>query len=288
MTRDCIALSDPACLAQRAPALRRPGDGNRLCHRQSHQPTGRAAGLGTHRGIGPSGAEPRYSHGVNCAYPLILASSSPRRQELLRALGVAFQVIPPEIDEPLPAGASVQEAVVALAEAKAASVATLRAGTLVLAADTLVALEGEPLGKPRDSEEARAMLRRLRGRSHRVHTGLCLHSTDSNERRRSMLVSTEVRMRPYTDQEIEATIEAGTPFDKAGAYAIQDPAFAPVDHIEGCYCNVMGLPLWTVRAMLLAASADLRPRRPDGTRPMCGNCPLRTAAGQPAEHGAAH
>ena len=191
----------------------------------------------------------------------------------MAALGFPFEVAPAGIEEILPAGMPVEEAVVALAEAKAAAIATRCPEVLVLAADTLVIVDGDALGKPANIEEARSMLRRLRGRDHTVVTGVCLWSSVSRQQRR--VVSTTVTMRAYSDAEIETSIAAGTPFDKAGGYAIQDGALAPVSRIEGCYCNVMGLPLWTVRALLLDAGAAPAPLHPDTTRVECRSCPLR-------------
>jgi septum formation protein len=219
-------------------------------------------------------ARSRYHRRVKSNRSLILASSSVRRKALLEALELPFAVLPAAIEEVLAKGATVEEGVLALAVAKAAAVAPVHPFAHVLAADTLVAVEGAPLGKPANAAEARDMLERLRGRRHWVHTGLCL--CFGGETRRA-LVSTQVEMRAFSDEEIEATIAAGTPFDKAGAYAIQDPSFAPVERIEGCYCNVMGLPLWTVRAMLLGAQAGFVPAPPDQLRPVCAACPLRAS-----------
>jgi MAF protein len=117
----------------------------------------------------------------------------------------------------------------------------------VLAADTIVVLRGDVLNKPRDADEARAMLTRLRDRWHRVVTGVCVVQ---GRRVRMAHAVTRVRMRPYTADEIEASIARGDPLDKAGAYAIQDDRFAPVASCESCYCNVVGLPLWSALAML--------------------------------------
>jgi len=159
----------------------------------------------------------------------------------------------------------------ALEKAEAARLAGLDAA--VLAADTVVALDGELLGKPRNAAEAWGMLTRLRGRTHSVATAVALLP----RRERAALVRhvvTLVTMRRYADEEIAASIARGDPFDKAGAYAIQDEVFAPVASYEGCYCNVVGLPLWPVIEMLrkagIAASAAVA-----DLPPQCAACPLR-------------
>ena len=113
---------------------------------------------------------------------------------------------------------------------------------IIVASDTIVSLDGEPLGKPRDAEEARSMLKRLRHRAHQVYTAVTLIDTRTNQTITD-LAATDVPMRNYTDAEIEAYIASGDPFDKAGAYAIQHTGFHPVDQLTGCFANVMGLPL---------------------------------------------
>ena len=203
---------------------------------------------------------------------LILASASPRRRELLACLGIPFEVTQPRIDE----GASGRPERVArrLAVAKARAVAARRPEAAVLAADTVVAHGATILGKPRDAAEAGAMLRRLRGRTHRVVTAVAVLPP----RRRQPLVAhalTRVTMRRYTDEEIERSIARGDPFDKAGAYAIQDPRLAPVESYSGCYCNVVGLPLWTTVELLRRAGVDIT-RILEAAMPLqCGGCPLR-------------
>ncbi len=129
-----------------------------------------------------------------------------------------------------------------------------------LAADTIVDDAGEVLGKPVDAEEARRMLRRLRGRMHLVHTAVALYRP-ADERLFLRRVTTQVWMRRYPEAALEAYIAAGEPFDKAGGYAIQDSDFAPVERIEGCYANVVGLPLCAVAALL--HEAGLLRRTPD-------------------------
>ncbi len=208
---------------------------------------------------------------------LVLASASPRRRELLPALGVPFTVQSAGVDETPPSGAAPDRAAAAIVARKAeAALAAAPPGALILAADTVVAFAGRPLGKPRDAAEARAMLAALAGRAHSVFTavtlagaGPCLSET----------AGTRVVMRRYTAAEIDASIAAGTPFDKAGAYAIQDSLLHPVQRCDGCYCNVMGLPLWTVRRLLQTLAPWLRPTPPDAALARCAACPLRQGAG---------
>jgi MAF protein len=143
----------------------------------------------------------------------------------------------------------------------------------VLAADTVVVHGGAILGKPRDAAEAREMLRRLRGESHRVITAVAVIPRGG----RAALLrhpETGVTMRRYADAEIEESIARGDPFDKAGGYAIQDEVLRPVEAYEGCYCNVVGLPLWAAIALLRRAGLDITV---EAARllPQCATCPLR-------------
>lgn len=212
---------------------------------------------------------------------LVLASASPRRRELLGALGVPFTVRAADVPEPLaedmPAGVQAERLAVAKARAVAATDASSGAETasspvVVLGADTIVVLDGVPLGKPEDAAEAHGMLRALRGRAHEVVTGVAAVVGDGTYL--TDHVATRVHMRRYTDAEIEPYIAGGDPFDKAGAYAIQHPDFRPVARIEGCYCNVMGLPLWTVRRLLARASPSLAICPPSAAFERCRVCPL--------------
>lgn len=179
---------------------------------------------------------------------LILASASPRREELLRQLGVPFTVVPSELPEQLPSGPRA-EAVRALALAKARAVAA-RVGTgVVLGADTIVVLSGAVFGKPKDAEDARRMLRALRGRLHEVITGVALVEAAARWEV-SEAVVTRVRMAEYGEPEIEAYLATGEPYDKAGAYAVQGAGGRLVAQVDGCYTNVVGLPLSTTRRLL--------------------------------------
>ena len=172
---------------------------------------------------------------------LLLASQSPRRRQLLALLHLSFEVAVanvaevPRTDEP-PA-----ELVIRLSQAKAHAVATY-SDAIVIACDTVVALDGEILGKPRDATEATSMLRCLRGRSHTVYSAVALLEPATG-RALTGVAATQVTMRPYTNAEIAAYVASGDPLDKAGAYAVQHPGFHPVAALQGCYANVVGLPL---------------------------------------------
>ncbi|MBL8162508.1 MAG: septum formation protein Maf [Anaerolineae bacterium] len=190
----------------------------------------------------------------------ILASSSPRRRELLASLGITFTIIKPDIDETQQPGEAPLDYVARLSQQKAAHVATrLHSDAAILAADTVVILgadtlgiagTGDILGKPTDADDARAMLRRLRGRVHQVCTAVTLHPLNPTAAPRTRITRTDVTMRGYSDAEIDAYIATGDPFDKAGSYAIQHSIFRPVARIDGCYTNVVGLPLCTLKTLL--------------------------------------
>ena len=179
---------------------------------------------------------------------LVLASSSPRRRDILRALGLQFDVRSPEVDETFRSGEEAGAAARRLAEEKAAAV-DADAGELVIAADTIVVLEGELLGKPSGPQEATAMLERLAGRSHDVITGLALRTGIGV---RSVTERTEVTFRSLDREEIVAYVATGEPLDKAGAYGIQGYGSALVERIEGDFFNVMGLPVPALLALLRA------------------------------------
>jgi septum formation protein len=185
---------------------------------------------------------------------LILASGSPRRRELLAAMGWSFLVRPVELDEsPFPgedAAAYVGRLALAKARAAAELAASEAPGALVLGADTVVALECELFGKPKDPVDARRMLRRLSGRRHQVLTGVALLD---GEREWLEVARTTVEIAPLSEQEIELYVATGEPLDKAGAYAVQGRGALFVSALEGNYSNVVGLPLPVVYRLLLAA-----------------------------------
>jgi MAF protein len=175
---------------------------------------------------------------------LRLASASPRRSELLALTGWEQAVLPAEVDETPQEGEAAEALARRLAREKALAASEANAQSAVIAADTVVELDGKILGKPSGPEEARQMLRALRGRSHRVITAIHLLDPVSD---REILdaCTTEVPMRAYSDAELEAYVASGEPLDKAGGYGIQSQGFQPVDRgrLAGCFANVMGLPL---------------------------------------------
>lgn len=173
---------------------------------------------------------------------ITLASTSPRRRELLARLGVRFEVRPAQIDERPLSGEDPETTAKRVALAKAEAAASIGAKGIVLGADTVVVLDGTVLGKPRDKDEALGMLRALRGRGHEVITGVALLNTE-NGRAYVAAVTTKVWMRDYSEKEMAAYVASGDPYDKAGGYAIQNTLLRPVRRIEGCYFNVVGLPL---------------------------------------------
>ena len=177
---------------------------------------------------------------------LILASASPRRKELLSLTGIPFDIDAPQVDEAcsLPA----REAVLEISRRKAQAVAALHPGKAILASDTLVAVEGMPLGKPKDEEDAARMLRLLSGRWHQVYTGVCVLSKTGKMLQGEE--ATDVRFSSMTDEEIRAYIRTGEPMDKAGAYAVQGIAGLWVEEVRGSVSNVIGLPLTLTRRLL--------------------------------------
>ena len=172
---------------------------------------------------------------------LILASQSPRRQELLGLITPNFSVCPADIDEGLCPGADLAEEVARLAAGKARAVAALHPQAAVIGSDTLVVLDGQALGKPADEQDACRMLRLLSGRTHEVMTGLALYVPGQG-----MLtdtVVTRVRFADLSDEEIASYVASGEPMDKAGAYGIQGTGARFIQGIEGDYYSVMGLPV---------------------------------------------
>ena len=182
----------------------------------------------------------------------ILASRSPRRRQMLAAAGFDFQVAQPEEEANHAfAGLSPAELVLAQARAKAASVAPVHPGRLILAADTVVAIEGRILGQPTGASQAEAMLAGLSGQGHEVLTGFCL--TKGQSELAAEVVRTEVEFRRLSLAEIKAYLATGSPLDKAGAYGIQDLGGGLVRRISGSYTNVVGLPLAEVIEALAGA-----------------------------------
>lgn len=214
---------------------------------------------------------------------LILASASPRRRALLRGLGVAFRAFAPRLDErPLP-GELPAPHVRRLALAKARAGAARFPGATVIGADTVVALDGEILGKPRGRRDAARMLSRLSGRTHEVLTGVALLAGGGG-RPRTAVVRSEVTMKPYDAGAIRRYVAGGEPLDKAGAYAVQGGGGRLVARVAGSRSNVVGLPLERLRAMLEAAGFRARgsgavPRLGGRARPPRTLVPSRSTGG---------
>ena len=181
---------------------------------------------------------------------LILASGSPRRKQLLELAHIDFEVITSDVDETPPVGMSCEEVPVHLAIEKARAVAEKYPGRNVLAADTVVLLEGDILGKPESDEDAKLMLARLSGNMHRVVTGVCLLQNGAEQ---SFSVTTEVYFRPLSEAQISFYVDTYHPLDKAGSYAIQEfIGIIGIEKIVGDYYNVMGLPVGDVVPLLMA------------------------------------
>ncbi len=191
---------------------------------------------------------------------LLLASSSPRRAEILRNAGFDFAVVPAHVDETRRPNEHPADYVRRLAEEKARTVARQLAkdaasdSTLIIGADTVVVIDSEILGKPSSAANARETLRRLSGKTHEVYTGLTV--LQGNGTVHTAVEKTRVTFEPLSHEEIEDYIASGEPFDKAGAYAIQGHGGKFIPRIEGCYFNVMGLPLARLYSLLRKVDAE--------------------------------
>jgi 23S rRNA (uracil1939-C5)-methyltransferase len=211
---------------------------------------------------------------------LTLASASPRRRELMDLVGLEFSITPADLDEdPLP-GESPVDMVQRLSREKAQAVAADLDSGLVIGADSTVVFEGQAVGKPLDDDDARRMLRMLSGTTHHVSTGISVVDAASG-RFLSDTMTSQITLRDLTDQEIETSIATGVPRDKAGAYAVQDTDLRPAADWEGCYNNIVGLPICRLLEML----EELGYRLPEGwTAPeavACGDdCPTIAAQQQ--------
>ncbi len=188
---------------------------------------------------------------ANSNHSLVLASASLRRQELLRAAGIEFQVHPADIPEDQNPGERPREYARRLSREKAEKVATRFPGEFVLGADTIVMVGDEVLGKPENADDAERILRVLSGRRHLVTTAVTLIAPGKEPETRSL--TTQVYFRPLAEDEIRAYVATGEPMDKAGAYAIQGGAALWVTRLEGDYSNVVGLPMPLVTEMLREA-----------------------------------
>lgn len=203
-----------------------------LRHRLEHEKQAAAASL----------AEP--------PQPFILASASPRRRQLLQSLRLHFEIVPADIDEVPATGETPRQFAARAAEEKATFVAAHHPGRLVLAADTVVAIGDAIFGKPRDRADAARMLQALSGVTHRVFTAIVVLA--DGRQTNAITVETAVTFRSIAGSEIEAYVDSGEPFDKAGAYGIQGRAVGFVTAVAGSYSNVIGLPLEEVAALLAA------------------------------------
>ena len=199
---------------------------------------------------------------------IVLASASPRRRELLRALLDDVMVDPADIHEQTTDNP--RDDARRLAREKASAVARRHPGAVVVGADTIVHDGERAYGKPGDEETATAMLRALRGKPHLVVTGIAVVSASGAA---SDISAADVTLAELSDETIAAYVASGRPLDKAGAYAIQDEDVPTVSAFDGCYCSVMGLPLWRLRTLL--ATAGVVTREPHHTLPRCAGCPER-------------
>jgi septum formation protein len=207
---------------------------------------------------------------------LILASGSPRRRVLLGALGVPFDIRPADVDETPVPGESADDLVrrLAVAKAEAGLAAASERPAVVLAADTLVSVDGEVLGKPVDEADAARMLRLLSGSRHQVLTGVAVAASDGTSASLSVEVeTTHVHMAPWTEEQIAAYVASGEPMDKAGSYAIQEVGDRFVTRIEGTFDNVVGLPMARTRRMLVEAGLELPGDPLGGDQPPEGQPP---------------
>ena len=201
---------------------------------------------------------------------LFLASTSPRRRELVTRLNLPFEFLSVDVDESPLAEESPRVMVERLALTKLNSARAVRPDAILVSADTTVALDDSILGKPENASDAARMLRLLRGRSHRVFTGVAVAA---GSRQRVQTAETVVWMREYSDAEIESYVATGDPLDKAAAYAIQHPNFHPVARIDGCYANVMGLPLCRVYLSLREFGVEVADPEPLFRSYLEADCP---------------
>ena len=204
---------------------------------------------------------------------LVLASASPRRRELLTEMGLNFQIIPSDVpEEPMP-GEAAGEVVRRLSADKALAVAANVGQGFVIGGDSMVVLEGRVIGKPSDAAEARRMLLELRGTRHQVASGITVVDAASGRYLSDSMIS-NITLRDLSDLEIDTSIASGTPMDKAGAYAVQDPDLQPAQSWDGCYSNIVGLPLCRLGEMLAELGYPIPPDWAEQAARLCGDsCP---------------
>ncbi|MBR1408503.1 MAG: septum formation inhibitor Maf [Clostridia bacterium] len=184
-------------------------------------------------------------------YPIVLASGSPRRKELMQMLGLSFETDVSQADEHF--AGTPKETVAVLSQRKAAAVAPAHPSAIILAADTLVFVDSDRLGKPKDRDDARHMLQQLSGRWHSVLTGVTVCNTKTG-RSLTEVEETKVHFLDISEEEMEAYLSTDEPYDKAGAYAIQGRAGVFIDRIDGSWSNVVGLPMHTAKRLIEALS----------------------------------
>jgi septum formation protein len=192
-------------------------------------------------------------------YKIILASGSPRRKEILEQVGIGFGVVISK-DEEVIQKSKPEEIVEELATKKACSVASdMKEGTIVIGADTMVALDGQVMGKPKGEQDAKDMIRKLQGKKHQVYTGVCavVKEAGKGDRIISFVQCTDVWVYPMTEEQINAYVATGEPMDKAGAYGIQGKFAVYIDKIEGDYLNIVGFPVSRLYQKLLKEGIDL-------------------------------
>lgn len=207
---------------------------------------------------------------------LVLASASPRRRDLMNGLGLEFQVMAAGVPEETRPGEPPQDMVMRLSLEKASASAESLNDGLIIGADSMVVLEGEAIGKPADAAEARSMLRRLSGTHHQVMTGLSVINAATGERQTDFMAS-QIKVRALSEAEIDASIQSGMPFDKAGAYAVQDQDLKPAESWQGCYSNIVGLPLCRLLEMLQSLGYRLPAQKSLGAPDGCTiECPFRS------------
>lgn len=194
--------------------------------------------------------------------PIILASASPRREQLLQAIGIHPVLMPSHANEDIDEACSSAEVVCQLADRKAFVVYQLLAGTgkyengLIIGADTIVVLNDRKLGKPADASEALRMLTELQGKAHQVYTGISIRDLSSGEGKTDYRV-TKVRMKAVSSRQLERYVQSGEPLDKAGGYGIQGLGASLIESIEGCYFNVVGLPISLLCEMLAGFGVEV-------------------------------
>lgn len=187
---------------------------------------------------------------------LILASTSPRRREILALLGVPFETLAPDFAEVVSANTSIAEEVLGFAVGKARSVARSNLGSIVIGSDTMISLDGEKIGKPRDEADARRILESLSGKGHTIYTGVAILDSEGGEGRRH-LETIDVQMRNLDKQDIDRYLAAGESMDKAGAYSIQGFGRTLITSVRGDYLAAVGMPLKPIADYLKSRGVDL-------------------------------